>query len=55
MNDSDLVLGIDGGGTKTVAWLATAQQTPGDTIVGRGQGGPSNVRAVGTDRRSAGA
>ncbi len=55
----DLVLGIDGGGTKTVAWLAPlfdddALKGPGyenhplpRIILGRGQSGPSNPRAVG--------
>lgn len=39
-------LGIDGGGTRTVALLANAS---GD-IVGRGTAGPSNRQAVGTER-----
>lgn len=42
---SELVLGIDGGGTKTVAWLGTVED-PG-IILGRGAAGPGNVRAVG--------
>jgi N-acetylmuramic acid 6-phosphate etherase len=42
----DLYLGIDGGGTHTVALLARAS---GD-IVGRGTAGPSNRQAVGTER-----
>lgn len=42
---SPLVIGIDGGGTKTVAWLAPL--TVG--LVGRGIAGPGNPRAVGFD------
>jgi N-acetylmuramic acid 6-phosphate etherase len=45
----DLYLGIDGGGTHTVALLASAS---GD-IVGRGTAGPSNRQAVGTERAQA--
>lgn len=44
------ILGIDGGGTKTVAWLAAhvAGSTQRDPIiVGKGFSGPSNQRAVG--------
>lgn len=45
----DLVLGIDGGGTRTVALLARSQASAegGDSIIGRGLGGPSNQTAVG--------
>ncbi len=44
------ILGIDGGGTKTVAWLAakvdgSPQRDP--IILGKGFSGPSNQRAVG--------
>jgi N-acetylmuramic acid 6-phosphate etherase len=46
---ADLVLGIDGGGTGTVALLA--QSTPGtglgSTVLGRGESGPSNLQAIG--------
>jgi N-acetylglucosamine kinase-like BadF-type ATPase len=46
----DLVLGIDGGGTGTVALLAEAR--PGADApwvpLGRGEAGPSNIQAVGT-------
>jgi N-acetylglucosamine kinase-like BadF-type ATPase len=37
------LLGIDGGGTATEAWLAG----PGGTVLGRGTAGPSNAKAVG--------
>jgi N-acetylmuramic acid 6-phosphate etherase len=40
----DLVLGIDGGGTRTVVLLAR-----GSTVLGRGEAGPSNLRAVGEE------
>jgi N-acetylglucosamine kinase-like BadF-type ATPase len=43
--DDGLILGIDGGGTKTVALLAK-RNTP-DVILGEGVSGPSNQRAVG--------
>lgn len=47
---ASLVLGIDGGGTKTVAWLAecgdTAHESNGG-VMGKGSAGPSNQRAVG--------
>jgi len=38
-----LVLGVDGGGTSTVAWLAEAE----GNVRGRGVAGPSNSKAVG--------
>src|SRR4051812_26792217 len=41
--DDLLVLGIDGGGTSTVALLASRQGEP----IGRGVAGPSNAKAVG--------
>lgn len=41
----DLVLGIDGGGSSTVALLATATE-----VIGRGEAGPSNMQAVGVTR-----
>ena len=41
-----LVIGVDGGGTSTVAWVADA----GGTVLGRGTAGPSNAKAVGNDR-----
>ena len=44
---ADLVIGVDGGGTKTVAWLAALHD--GDKILGRGVAGPGNVRAAGFD------
>jgi N-acetylmuramic acid 6-phosphate etherase len=41
----DLVIGIDGGGSTTVALLATATE-----VIGRGEAGPSNMQAVGVTR-----
>jgi len=46
MSAPPLVIGVDGGGTSTDAWLAE----PPDRILGRGRAGPSNVQAVGPDR-----
>jgi len=43
---SSLVLGIDGGGTGTVAILADAGS---GAILGRGEGGPSNIQGVGVE------
>jgi N-acetylglucosamine kinase-like BadF-type ATPase len=44
------LLGVDGGGTSTEAWLAE----PGCKVLGRGKSGPSNAKAVGLEaaRRS---
>ncbi|HEY7327118.1 MAG TPA: N-acetylmuramic acid 6-phosphate etherase [Gemmataceae bacterium] len=51
-NVSSLVLGVDGGGSHTVALLAVL--TPESwTLLGRGTSGPSNLQAVGKDRASA--
>jgi len=47
MQTNDLVLGIDGGGTKILAWLAAKD---GDaTAIGVGRGGPGNFQAVGVE------
>ena len=45
-----LIIGIDAGGTKTVALLARAD---GQMILGQGVGGPGNIRAVGAERVTA--
>ena len=50
------LLGIDGGGTKTVAWLAAtadAVSRRDPVIVGKGVSGPSNQRAVGPSEATA--
>lgn len=44
---SDLVIGVDGGGTKTVAWLAPLQDDGTGLVLGRGRAGPGNPRATG--------
>ncbi len=44
---AQLVLGIDGGGTKTVAWLASCANSAQPTTIGRGDAGPSNPQTVG--------
>lgn len=47
--DPVYLLGVDGGGSKTVAWLAClVDGTP--QVVGKGESGTSNVRAAGADR-----
>ena len=43
------LLGVDGGGTKTAAWLAVANGMLEPRIVGRGRAGCSNPRAVGLE------
>jgi len=49
MSSRKLILGVDGGGSKTAARIATVGAAPGRdiTTIGEGFGGPSNVRAVG--------
>ena len=52
MDDKPLILGVDGGGTKTIAYLAragiTAKNTDSPwTIMGKGNSGSSNQQAVG--------
>jgi N-acetylglucosamine kinase-like BadF-type ATPase len=42
-----LVLGVDGGGTKTVAWLASRDEMLEEPPLGEGVAGPGNPRAVG--------
>ncbi len=38
----DMVLGVDGGGSKTDVWLARSETSGRHKVVGRGQSGPSN-------------
>ncbi len=49
----DLILGIDGGGTGTVALLAAIGEDGTYRVVGRGEAGPSNLQAVGAERATA--
>ena len=49
MRSDDLVLGIDGGATKTVAWLAQRAGEIEPPVVGRGTAGPANPQAIGFD------
>ena len=44
---SDLILGIDAGGTQTTAWIATIDDPT--HVVGRGIAGPANPQVVGAD------
>ena len=44
----DLILGVDGGGTSTVAWLADKRLDGEAAILGRGCGGPSNPHMAGS-------
>jgi N-acetylmuramic acid 6-phosphate etherase len=43
----EFILGIDGGGSKTIAWLACRGKAEQWDVVGRGTSGPSNPKAVG--------
>lgn len=47
MNKRQLILGIDGGGSKTAVQIALADDNGKFEVLGKGLGGPSNVRAVG--------
>jgi N-acetylglucosamine kinase-like BadF-type ATPase len=51
--DPPHVLGVDGGGTKTVAWLAPLVDDGAGAIFGRGQSGPGNPRAAGFETAQA--
>jgi len=48
------ILGVDGGGSKTIAWIADVVPSSGHRkfeleVIGRGHAGPSNPRSVGFD------
>lgn len=47
MADRQLILGIDGGGTSTTAWLAWGDDP--EKPIGKGKSGPSNIRSVGVE------
>jgi N-acetylglucosamine kinase-like BadF-type ATPase len=46
----DLVLGIDGGGSTTVAWLGQREGADANVIVGRGVAGGSNLQTQGIEQ-----
>lgn len=46
-NVTQLLLGIDGGGSKTEAWLARRDATGEVTVIGRAQAGPANPLDLG--------
>jgi len=50
-DSADLVIGVDGGGTKAVAVLARRSASAAERVVilGRGRGGPGNPRVAGHD------
>ncbi len=50
MTSVDLLLGVDGGGTKTEVWLARCEPQGKFTVIGCGIAGPSNSRAIGTSQ-----
>jgi N-acetylglucosamine kinase-like BadF-type ATPase len=43
------ILGVDGGGTKTEAWLARVDDTAQQRVIGHGRAASSNPRAVGME------
>ena len=45
-----LILGVDGGGSKTAALLARLEDNGDVVIIGFGQGGPSNLRLAGKEQ-----
>lgn len=45
---ADLVIGVDGGGSKTVAWLDQCSRGQSNDPLGRGEAGPSNPGVAGT-------
>ncbi|MGB7453729.1 MAG: BadF/BadG/BcrA/BcrD ATPase family protein [Lysobacterales bacterium] len=47
---SRLILGVDGGGSKTTAVVASLDETGFMQILGRGKGGPSNLRLAGKEQ-----
>jgi len=47
LSDSPYIIGVDGGGTKTVAWIAPLDDDTNSVVLGRGQSGPGNPRAAG--------
>lgn len=48
--ESILVLGIDGGGSKTAAWLACRADDGQWSVIGRGTAGGSNPQSLGFDK-----
>jgi N-acetylglucosamine kinase-like BadF-type ATPase len=53
VSHASLVLGIDGGGSKTEAWLAALDDVADGGVLGRGRAGPGNPRAVGFEAAEA--
>jgi N-acetylglucosamine kinase-like BadF-type ATPase len=45
-----LLLGIDGGGSKTAAWVSSIDPQGECCLLGQGLGGPANFRAAGRER-----
>ncbi|QDV82601.1 N-acetylglucosamine kinase [Stieleria magnilauensis] len=53
MHQDDLILAIDGGGSKTMAWLAIRDDQGEFQRIGAGRSGPSNARSVGFEQATA--
>jgi len=43
----DVIIGVDGGGTKTLAWIAPLADVSNTIVLARGAAGPGNPRAAG--------
>ncbi len=48
--ESRYLLGVDGGGSKTMALVATLDESGQMSVCGRGRGGPSNLRLSGKEQ-----
>ena len=48
--NTPLLLGVDGGGTSTTAWLSDSE----GRVLGRGVAGPSNIKAIGAEAARSG-
>jgi N-acetylglucosamine kinase-like BadF-type ATPase len=51
--NKNLILGVDGGGTKTAVRIAAVSANGEITALGSGMSGPSNVRAIGAEQAKA--
>ncbi len=45
-----LILGVDGGGSKTTAVIASLDDTGNLQVLGRGRGGPCNLKLAGKEQ-----
>lgn len=50
MKSGDLIIGVDGGGSRTRATLAKMTSSSDPDVLGRGESGPGNIRAIGEQK-----